>query len=74
MAAASARRGGRAAELQRDRVLARRIAEQPLAVAVDDRLGGDHLGVEQRAPRQQTMEDAAMPVRPVHHRGDVAGV
>ncbi len=34
------------------------------------RAGRDHLGVEQRAARQQAMEEPAMPVRPVHHRRD----
>ena len=30
---------------------------------------GDHLGIEQRMPGHLAVEDAAMPVRPVHHRG-----
>ena len=41
-----------AAELQRHRMLDRIEAEQPLAVAVDHRIGRHHLGVEQRAARQ----------------------
>ena len=69
-------RGGReiarigAAELQRDRMFARIEAEQPLAVAMDDGAGRQHLRVKPRMPRHQAMEDAAMPVGPVHHRGD----
>ncbi len=59
-----------AAELQRDGMLAGIEAEQPRAVAMDDGGRGQHLRVEPRAPRQQAMEHAAMPVGPVHHRGD----
>ena len=66
---ASAARIG-AAELQRDRMLGRIEAEQPRAVAVQHRAGGHHLGVEQRAARQQAMEEPAMPVGPFHHRRD----
>jgi hypothetical protein len=29
-----------------------------------------HFGVEQRAPAQQSMEEPAVPVSPVHHWGD----
>jgi len=46
------------------------ISKQPRAIAVNDGAGGQHLGVELRTPRHQAMEDAAMPVGPVHHRGD----
>ncbi len=56
------------AELQRDRMFALVEAKQPHAIAVNDRARGQHLRIKQRTPRQQTMEDAAMPVRPVHHR------
>ena len=57
-----------AAELQGERLLLRVEAEQPLAVAMDDGVGHDHLRVEQRMARQLAMEEAAVPVRPVHHR------
>ena len=60
----------RAAELQRHRMFAGIEAEQPRAVAMNDGAGRQHLRVEPRTPRHQTMEDAAMPVGPVHHRGD----
>ena len=42
--------------------------KKPRAVAMQHRAGGDHLGIEQRVPRQQTVEKPAMPVRPIHHR------
>ena len=60
----------RAAELQRDRMLLGRIADQALAVAVNDGARRHHLGVEQRAPRHEAVEEPAMPVRPVHHGRD----
>ena len=67
------RRGIAAAELQRDRMLERVEAEQPRAVAAQHRAGGEHLGVDQRAAREQAMEEPAMPVGPFHHRGDRKG-
>ncbi len=56
------------AELKRDRMLARIEAKQPRAVAMDDGAGRQHLRVEPAPPRHQTVEDAAMPVGPIHHR------
>src|SRR5581483_11507168 len=56
------RRGIRTAELDRHRMLGGVIAEQPLAVAVQYRAGREHLRVDERAPRQQTVEVPAMPV------------
>lgn len=50
-------------------MLDRREPDQALAVAVHDRVGRHHLGVEPGARAKQTMEDAAMAVRPIHHRG-----
>jgi hypothetical protein len=35
---------------------------------MDNRLGGDHFGIEQGLARQGAMKGAAMPVSPVHHR------
>ena len=69
-AASASAAGSRAAELQRDRMLGGVEAEQPLAIAMEHRAGGDHLGIEQRAPRQQAVEEPAVPVGPVHHRRD----
>ena len=63
-----------AAELQRERVLGRVMGEQPRPGPVDDGAGRDHLGVEQRAARQDAVEGPAMRVGPVHHGGDgIAG-
>ena len=45
-------------------------AEQAPARTVDDGAGRDHLRVKPRPPRQETVEEPAMPIRPVHHRGD----
>ena len=61
----------RAAELQRDGMFAGIETEQPLAIAVKDGAGRQHLRVKPPAPRHQPVEDAAMPVGPVHHRGNV---
>ncbi len=57
-----------ATELQCDRMLRVIEAEQAVASTLDDRIGHNHLGVEQRLARQLAMEEPAMPVRPVHHR------
>src|SRR5262249_54398069 len=59
-----------AAELQRDRMLGGVVGQKPRAVAMQHRAGGDHLGVDQRAARQQAMEEPAVPVGPFHHRRD----
>ena len=59
-----------AAKLQRNGLLGRIEVEMPRHVAVRKRRRGDHLGVEARVLRQLAMEEPAMPVRPVHHRGD----
>jgi hypothetical protein len=58
----------RAAELDGDGMLLVGKGEQPIAVAMDDGIGDDHLRVKERAPRQPTMEDPAVAVGPVHHR------
>ena len=57
-----------AAELQRHRMLGRIEADQPRAVAVNHRAGRHHLGVDQRAAREQPMEEPAVPIGPFHHR------
>ncbi|MNZ95583.1 hypothetical protein D3C78_1147430 [compost metagenome] len=56
-----------AAELQGQRMLGLVVAEIALAVAMQQRAGGDHLGVEQSLLRQQAQEEAAVAVGPVHH-------
>src|SRR5271169_2816196 len=45
-------------------------ADQPLAPPKDHGVGGDHLGIKARPPGQDAMEEPAMPVGPIHHRGD----
>jgi hypothetical protein len=44
--------------------------KQTRAVAMDHGTRRHHLGIEPRATRQQPVEDAAMPISPVHHRRD----
>ena len=48
-------------------MLGRIERQQPRAVAVQHRAGGDHLGIDERPAREQAMEEAAMPVGPFHH-------
>ena len=57
-----------AAQLQGDRVFRRVEADQPLPVAVDDGGRGDHLGIEQRAGRDEAQEVPVVAIGPVHHR------
>ncbi len=57
-----------AAQLQRQRVLAFVVAEEALAIAVQQRAGSDHLGVEQGVTGQLAQEEAAVAIGPVHHR------
>ena len=59
-----------AAQLQRHRMLALVEAQVAIAAAVEDRVDRDHLGVEQRALGDQAQEVPAVPIGPVHHRGD----
>ena len=59
-----------AAQLERHRMLGRVEGQEPRAVAVQHRAGRDHLGIDQRAAREQAMEEPAVPVGPFHHRGD----
>ena len=60
----------RPTKLQRDRMLGGIETKKPRAIAMQHGAGGEHFGVQQRAPRQQAVEKPAMPVRPFHHRGD----
>ena len=50
-----------------DGVFLGREVEQMHRAAPHQRGSGDHLGVKQRARRQQPVQVAAMPVGPVHH-------
>jgi hypothetical protein len=64
------RRGIATAELQRHRVFGRIERQQARAIAAQHRAGGKHLGIDQRPAREQAMEVPAVPVGPLHHRGD----
>ncbi len=63
-------RGIRPAQLQGHRMLQRIEPQQPLAIPVQHRRRRHHLGVKQRPARQRSVERPAMPIGPVHHRGD----
>ena len=60
----------RATELQRHRMFDGIETEQTPPIAVKHGARRQHLRVEPRPPRQQAMEHPAVPVGPVHHRGD----
>ena len=62
--------GLRAAELQGDGLLQVVEPQQPVTITMDDSVGRDHLGIEQRVAGQMAVESPAIPVRPVHHRRD----
>ena len=59
-----------AAQLQGDGVLLGVEIQVARDVAVDQGPGRHHFRVEQRVAAEQAMEVTAVPVRPVHHRGD----
>ena len=63
-----------ATQLQRDRMLGRIEVEMARHVTVQQRAGGHHLGVEPCAARDEAQEEPAVPVCPVHHRGDAQSV
>jgi hypothetical protein len=56
-----------ATDLQRHRMLERIEREQALGIAAKQRLRGDHLGVQQRAPGYQAHQVPLVPVGAVHH-------
>jgi hypothetical protein len=45
-------------------------AQQPPPITVKHRVSGEHLGIKQRAAREQAMEEPAMAVSPFHHRSN----
>ncbi len=59
-----------ATDLQRERVLGAAMVEVARDVAVAQRSGGDHLGVEPHVARQQPVQVPAVAVGPVEHRRD----
>ena len=65
---AAARISAAIAQLQRQRVFALAVTQKALPVAMQQRTGGDHLGVEQGLLGQQAQKEPAMPICPVHHR------
>ncbi|MCY1249778.1 hypothetical protein D9M72_633450 [compost metagenome] len=56
-------------------MLALVVAKEALAIPMQQRTGGDHLGIEEGVARQLAQEETAVPVCPVHHRrhGEAAG-
>jgi len=60
----------RAAQLHRQRLFGRIMAQQMPLIAMDQRPCGDHFSIKQRVPAQPPVQIAAMPVSPVHHRRD----
>ena len=59
-----------AAELQRKRMLLFIEGEMPRDIAMQQRAGRHHLGVQARMRREQAMKKPAMAIGPVHHRSD----
>jgi hypothetical protein len=49
-------------------------AEEPIEVAMDDRLGGDHFGVEHHPPTDLPRKEAEMPIGALHHRRNAEGI
>ena len=43
------------------------VAQQPGTIAIKQGAGCKHFGVKDRAPRELSMEEPAMPVGPFHH-------
>ena len=60
-----------AAQLQRDRMLLRIVLEETRGpCSAHERRGHDHFRVQQRVRCEQAVQEPAMPVGPIHHRGD----
>jgi hypothetical protein len=57
-----------AAQLQRQRMFLRVIGKQALAIAVDDRVSVNHLGIKPGVPGKAAQEEPTVAVGPVHHR------
>jgi hypothetical protein len=49
-------------------------AEEPIEVAMDDRLGGDHFGVEHHPPTDLPREKSEMPIGALHHGRNAEGI
>jgi hypothetical protein len=61
--------GVTAPELQCQRVFFRVVPQKPRGVAMNQRPGRHHLGVEQRATAESARQKAVVMGGPVHHRG-----
>jgi hypothetical protein len=61
-------RGIRAAELQRNRTLLGREADQAFARPEHDRVGRHHLGIKPGPAREPPVKRPAAPIGPIHHR------
>ena len=59
-----------ATELQRKRVFGGIEVEVMRKVAMHERRTRDHFRVKTRAPADEAQEVPAVPVRPIHHRGN----
>ncbi|MFB8828315.1 hypothetical protein ACE0DR_00875 [Azotobacter sp. CWF10] len=44
------------------------MTQKALGIAMQQRSGGDHLGIEEGVMRQLPEKEAAMPIGPIHHR------
>ena len=60
----------RPAQLQGDGLFCWIKADEIITITEDHGLVDRHLGIEQCMPGQDTVKGPAMPVGPVHHRGD----
>ena len=49
-------------------------AQMALHITMDERASRHHFRIEKGFGTHRAMENAAMPVRPVHHRCDAEGV
>ena len=47
-----------------------KMKQGTVTITMDDSVGRDHLGIEQRVAGHMAVESPAIPVRPVHHRRD----
>jgi len=59
-----------ATQLQRQRMFALVVTQKPRRIAMQQRAGRHHFGVEQGVLGKLAQEEPAVAVGPVHHRGD----
>jgi hypothetical protein len=63
-----------AADLEDEGFFVRGEAKEPIEVAMDDRLGGDHFGVEHHPPTDLPREKSEMPIGALHHGRNAEGI